>query len=330
MLVRGGETSVKIKAVMDITRASQSISLSPGPLVRNLPFYLQAIGSFYARQNYLTERDGYASYLLLYTLSGCGLIEARQQQCLLPVNHVILIDCRKPHRYATLQSDPVGVANFGYTAKHQSIKNTGDRAGMAQTWNFCYVHLDGTGVGAYETILNGYSLRALHLTDEGRNNMLDHLTVLFEQCTEAASNKLDTAVSQSVLLQQMLGDLLLQHDKSTDAPGKSHNDQIVNHCLDWLSEHYANPVSLELLARQVNLSKYYFSRIFRSQTGQSPYNWLLRYRLNQSKQLLRNSNLSIQQIGRSCGFKDVNHFIRTFKKYTDETPLRYRKDNWLL
>lgn len=316
---------MKVKAVMDIAKESQSTNLSPGPLVRNLPFYLQAIGSFYARRNYLTERDGYASFLLLYTLAGCGQIETQEGTCLLPVNHVVLFDCRKPHRYITFQA-----GSDVPSQKYKSANEQLDPKPNDGIWNFCYVHLDGSGVSAYEAMLNIHKLQALHLTDDGRNQMLNQLTTLFDESADLTTPRMEIAVNQSVLLQRMLSNLLLMQENYGQVKQSYNSVQIINQSLDWMTDHYAEHISLDQLARQANLSKFHFSRLFHTQTSLSPYEWLLNYRINQSKQLLRHSCLPVQQVARNSGYGDVNHFIRAFRRQTGTTPLRYRKENWLL
>ncbi|MEA4890915.1 MAG: AraC family transcriptional regulator [Clostridiaceae bacterium] len=301
---------MRIQSVMDITDASNSYSRNPGPAERRLPFYLQAVGSFYARRHYLTEREGYASYLLLYTLNGCGIVEQNRRQIDLPVNHAVLLDCREPHRYATAPN--------------------GTGGSDAVFWNFCYIHLDGCGVSPYYERLNGRSLCGRHLPDSSRAQLLDDFTTLFEWTGQPAPPILHRDLQISVLLQQILAGLAALENTADPADPAGQYDSVLDHILDYLVHHYQEPINLDQLAVRANLSKYHFCRLFRAYTGQSPYAWLIGYRIGQSKKLLRESRISIQEIAGRTGFGDTNHFIRTFRTATGATPRRYRQENWLI
>ena len=96
--------------------------------------------------------------------------------------------------------------------------------------------------------------------------------------------------------------------------------------LRQLERTYAGEVSLDELARQCGVSKYYLSRQFRQYTGVTPQDCRTRMRLNRAKELLRFTDMPVGEIAFACGFRDVSHFIRVFRKREDGvTPLVYRK-----
>ncbi|WP_420871980.1 AraC family transcriptional regulator [Cohnella rhizosphaerae] len=92
---------------------------------------------------------------------------------------------------------------------------------------------------------------------------------------------------------------------------------------------YAEPISVDDLAREANMSKSHFTRAFKLWTGCSPIEYLIRQRITMSKSLLlRERTKSIERIAELVGFDSVSHYIVTFKKYENRTPLQYRK-MWL-
>jgi AraC family transcriptional regulator len=84
-------------------------------------------------------------------------------------------------------------------------------------------------------------------------------------------------------------------------------------------------IGLEKLATECQLSRSHFARAFKITTGSSPFQWLLARRIERAKNLLLNTNLHLDQIAEQCGFVDQSHFNRTFFKYVNSTPGRWRR-----
>jgi len=102
--------------------------------------------------------------------------------------------------------------------------------------------------------------------------------------------------------------------------------QFVKSAVDYISEHYMKPLTLEDLAQQVHLSPAYFSYLFSREQGQTLTEFLTATRLGEAKELLKtNPVLSISDIAEQVGYEDANYFSRLFKKKTGITPGRYRK-----
>ncbi|MFK3661199.1 helix-turn-helix domain-containing protein [Scandinavium sp. NPDC088450] len=95
--------------------------------------------------------------------------------------------------------------------------------------------------------------------------------------------------------------------------------------MQWLEKHYGEKFSLEDLARDIGLSRSYTSRIFRQQTGGSIHEYLLTRRLKRSCDLLRTSEMSVEEIAVKVGFQETTYFITCFKRMMRQTPLQYRK-----
>ena len=79
------------------------------------------------------------------------------------------------------------------------------------------------------------------------------------------------------------------------------------------------------LADAAGLSAKYLCRIFSQLTGKSPVEYLNEYRIERACAMLSDTELSILDIGYSCGFNDQSYFIKTFKKQKGMTPGAYRK-----
>ena len=93
----------------------------------------------------------------------------------------------------------------------------------------------------------------------------------------------------------------------------------------YMEKHFREPITLDLLAELTHWDKFYFSHQFSGAYGISPINYLLKQRVEHSRQLLEMTDYSITQIAEASGFSSQNYFSQTFKKSTGMSPREYRK-----
>lgn len=98
----------------------------------------------------------------------------------------------------------------------------------------------------------------------------------------------------------------------------------VRRALGFMSEHYAQPITLEMVAKEVGLSPSYFSALFHQVVGVSFREHLCSIRVEESKQLLLSTNYSLTDIALAVGFADQSYFCKVFKKHEGVTPGKYR------
>lgn len=92
----------------------------------------------------------------------------------------------------------------------------------------------------------------------------------------------------------------------------------------YIHTRFDEPLSLDSLCSHVALSPYYFSRLFKRETGQSPHQYLLGTRMRHARKLLAGTRETVDKIAASCGFSSTSHFIRAFKKDAGMTPASFR------
>jgi len=80
------------------------------------------------------------------------------------------------------------------------------------------------------------------------------------------------------------------------------------------------------LAAECGLSADYFARAFKRSTGTSPHQWLLRRRVELTKELLRSSKLTLAEVAVAAGFYDQSHMTRVFSRATATTPVSWRRN----
>lgn len=93
-----------------------------------------------------------------------------------------------------------------------------------------------------------------------------------------------------------------------------------------IQEHWANPhYGIEQIAAELNLHRSVFSRKFHAAFGLSPSNYLLRWRIQNAMNLLRNSDQPIAEVSQACGWEDPNYFARCIRKATGTSPVAFRR-----
>lgn len=84
-------------------------------------------------------------------------------------------------------------------------------------------------------------------------------------------------------------------------------------------------IQIEELAAAVDMSKSHFSRMFKNTTGRAPMQHFIRLRMAKARQLLRETDRSVIQIGMEVGYSTPSHFAQVFRKETGLTPTEYRQ-----
>lgn len=104
-----------------------------------------------------------------------------------------------------------------------------------------------------------------------------------------------------------------------------HDDELIAEAQHWLHTHFSEPVDFSALATSIGLSQRSFNRRFKHATGTRPGAYLQRLRLEQARDLLRNSNLAVTEIAQQVGYQDPSHFAALFRERMAQTPLAYRR-----
>lgn|GEM_PF-3135719 len=173
--------------------------------------------------------------------------------------------------------------------------------------------------------LIGYEAGTVHITDY---SMTDRKNILLqlEELDKLRDSRDDLAV---LMRSQIFQNIITRYVKI------NYNDQSQNvietslprHikiCIDYMNKNYASEISLDTLASECGINKFTLSRDFTSFTGTSPIQFLKNKRIDIAKGFLQKSTLSIRDVGIAAGIPDTTNFIRTFKRYTGTTPLKYR------
>ena len=96
---------------------------------------------------------------------------------------------------------------------------------------------------------------------------------------------------------------------------------------EYVDNHLAAKISLADLAAVAGLSRMHFASQFRAATGLRPHEYILRRRIRQAEDLLRNSTMAIVEVALTVGFQTQAHFTTVFKRFVGRTPRHFRNVN---
>lgn len=98
----------------------------------------------------------------------------------------------------------------------------------------------------------------------------------------------------------------------------------INNIHEFLMKNYQNDIDLKEVAEIAHMAPASVCRFFKSTTGLTIFEYLNKIKINYSCQLLLNTDLNILDISYDCGFNNLSHFNKQFKKFTGNTPTQYR------
>lgn len=104
--------------------------------------------------------------------------------------------------------------------------------------------------------------------------------------------------------------------------------EVVNRAIDYILQHIDEGITLEEVAEHCHFSKYYFSRIFKEQTGESVYGFIKRVRLEQSAfRLKTEQERRITEIGADYGYSSSN-YSSAFRQHYQMAPIDFRRQSY--
>lgn len=262
---------------------------TPSNMAKDMFFYLICAGHFFCSKNYCVKRNNYNSYLLMYVKAGSGTIHYDSKVFTVNENEVVILNCYKPHAYSS------------------------------NNWETYWIHFDGNVSDKFFNLL----YERLGCVISLKNSLIipQYLSLIIE---DLKSEKLANEPRISCYIQQMLTELLLISSFTND-DGIKRNDSTILNAINYIQINYKNKITLEELSSSVNMSPFYFSRLFKKETGYSPYEYIIITRINEAKKLLKNSNLLIKEIAFMIGFNSESNFVTCFKSHTNLSPKEFRE-----
>ena len=102
--------------------------------------------------------------------------------------------------------------------------------------------------------------------------------------------------------------------------------QQLRYTIDYIQANLHRALNLPIIASHLDLSYYYFCSLFKKSMGVSPWQYVIKHRIDRAKELLKEQKLSIAEIALACGFSHYSHLNKHFQKVTGTTPGNYQCD----
>ena len=185
------------------------------------------------------------------------------------------------------------------------------------------LYLFGNDLGKY--FMERYRLKAVYRNDiEHEKQITEHLDEIYT-IFKAKPFAYEIKLKLHLL---SIYDCIFSSDFYTVRSAANVNTKksaLIEKAFNYIHINYMYNIDINDIARNLNYSASYVTKLFREYSGQTPVKYLIDYRIYKAKELLENTQMTVLDIAMSVGFNHIGHFIKTFKKYTNTTPLRYRK-----
>ena len=272
--------------------SSSRIIYTPSTFARTSLLHLQEVGSLQAVHPLISQRENLVSFLCFIVLSGEGELSYEGQTYQLRTGDCVFIDCRKAYSHST--SDNL--------------------------WSLQWCHFYAPSLPAvYEKYKERGGRPVFHPAD------IKPFTDLLTELYNLASS---SDYIRDMRINEKLGSLLTLlmeqswHPESATISRKRMELAAVKEHLD---EHFTEKIMLDELAEKFFINKFYLSKIFKETYGTTVNNYLISKRITRAKQLLRFTDMTVDEIGAAVGMADANYFSRMFRKVEGISPREYRK-----
>ena len=202
----------------------------------------------------------------------------------------------------------VGVGQAGVVpawSEHRTTLLEGTRAGS--------VWLDPTMVAGVATAMGRRPPRDVRILPRaGRVARL--LSLMRLEVGEAGPGR---ALAVEALAEALLVEVLRQE---TGEDPTTSGDARVMRAIQRIEAEYASALTIDSLARTAGMSRFHFGRTFRTETGKSPYAYLIAVRIARAAELLTRGHHGVSEAAFAVGFGDLSRFGRTFRAQMGETP----------
>ncbi|KWU64110.1 AraC family transcriptional regulator [Priestia megaterium] len=256
-----------------------------------LPFYVTSAGSW-RHQTHIKRQGEFPDYQWIQCTKGRGELRVNDEVYIIKENEGMFLTPHVPHEYYPVTSE----------------------------WQVCWVSFNGSVIDDIMLSLQFINSGKIVLTNaESLYRMLQELMDRLEE------NHTSSTMQCSELLYSVI--LKLRQD-SVYIESKSRLQQItqLNPVLRYIEEYYHQPLTLEVLAQQLNVTEQYTCLLFQQSLGIRPFEYVTRVRIQKAKKLLlKNNQISVQDIARQVGYEHPSYFIKRFKEQENVTPTIFRK-----
>ena len=266
---------------------SKRIQYTASRFAKESLLYLQEVGYSKAIRKHTSYRNYMDSFLFFTVIEGDGTLKYQNEEYRLDEGDCVFINCQNEYSHTS------------------------------DNWKIAWVHFNGNNL---KNIFNKYLERDGKIAFGSlKNNYLNIINNIYNIADSSAYIKDMNIYNELVdLLNLLMSETIYEE---TNKNRKYNLDSIKQ----YIDANYLTNISLDQLSANFFINKFYLTRAFKERYGTTINNYILEKRITRSKELLRFSDDSIEDIAVACGIKDPNYFSRVFKKIEGITPKEYKK-----
>ena len=266
------------------------------PIVHENPYFCfpEAVGYYNDEPQHcaIREKNEFDSFNLHVVISGKGYLKSN--------NHVHVLQQGDSFLYFPSEKQ------YYYSDKENP-------------WKVVWVHFRGSYLKEF------FIEKGFHLSNVWTLKLWNNIEMAIINLLEEAENSgILHQPTLSTLTYGIISEFLSQAETLTVNKGDIYNKIVT--ILPKMRELSSKPFVLKYWADELNISTYYFCKMFKKTTGISPTNFIMLCRLQKSKQLLmEKSEWTVKQIALECGYPSISYFGKIFLENEGISPAEYRK-----
>jgi len=253
--------------------------------------YYSIIGTFTNAGDHFLERDNPDFYMVIVCTAGEGFYIVGKK------------------KYIIKQGDIFFCFPNIYTSYGSSPENP---------WTIHWAHFNGTAV---EELLTKYNITTKNPLFRSANTV--QISDGFKQIISEHSKAPESFSFE--YRQSLFNSLFFTIMKQITQKKSDDLHPAVTAAIEFIDKNLNRKLSLDTIAKETMISKYYLTHLFKSQLGISPNHYITQQRIKLAKNLLKNTSNTIASISQSTGFDNQFYFSSVFKKNTGKSPVDYRK-----
>lgn len=272
---------------------SYRILSTPSSFARDTLFYIQEIGKLKSLKSHTSKREALDSFLFIIVVSGSGTFTYKGKIYALKSGDHLFIDCKKPYSHESTDNDP---------------------------WELMWVHFNGILMDQYFLYFSNKTASIVFRPEDQSefSKILENIMMLVPK------KSADSELLVSHLLNSLVTRFLMDNTDQTSKDVNTIEDKI-QQIKDYLDGNFKKKIPLDMIADEFFISKYHMSREFKKAYGITIANYIIAKRITYAKELLRFTDMHIEEIGRLCGIEDNSYFNKVFRKFEGMTASNYRR-----
>ena len=228
--------------------------------------------------------NGFNKYLILITISGAGCMTINHTEYKLPAGTVALLP------------------------KNTDISYCTPKGGL---WEFYWLHPSNS----CDFLLDAVAKKGNYVSKfDASHNYTARVETIIKLIND---NSLENAIEISMEMSAIL------HYCAMDLTEKNIPTSIAQRACSYITRNFKENISINSLAEDLYVSTAHLIRTFKDEFGYTPHQYLIDYRLSYSLELLKFSNMQIDEIAAAVGFSSSSHYISTFRQRYGCTPGQY-------